>query len=201
MRSIQSDTNQEIHMKQLAMLMVASAFSFTAFAAPTTYVLDPDHTYPRFEYSHFGYSTQINRFDNTSGKIVYDKEAKTGAVDITIDMKSVNTGSKLFNEHIQEADFLDTTKFPTATFKSTKVIFEGDKPAAIDGNLTIKGITKPVSLKVTSFKNAVHPMTKKDAIGADAVTTIKRSDFNAGKYAPHVDDEMTLRISLEAMAQ
>ena len=188
-------------MKKLAVLIAASAFSFTAFAAPMTYVLDADHTFPRFEYSHFGYSTQISGFDKTIGKIVYDKEAKTGLVDIAIDMKSVNTGSKLFNEHIQEADFLDTANFPTATFKSTKVNFEGDKPATIDGNLTIKGITKPVTLKVTSFKNAAHPMVKKDAIGANAVTTIKRSDFNAGKYAPHVDDELTLRISLEAIAQ
>lgn len=188
-------------MNKLAVLIAASVFSVSAFAAPTTYVIDQDHTYPRFEYSHLGFSTQISHFDNTTGKVVYDKEAKTGLVDITIDMKSVNTGSKLFNEHIQEADFLDTTKFPTATFKSTKVNFEGDKPATIDGNLTIKGITKPVTLKVTSFKNAAHPMTKKDAIGADAITTIKRSDFNAGKLAPHVGDELTLRISLEAMEQ
>lgn len=188
-------------MKKLGALIVASVFSLTAFAAPTTYVIDQDHTYPRFEYRHLGFSTQLGSFDNTTGKIIYDKEAKTGSVDILIDMKSVNTGSKAFDEHIQAADLLDTANHPTATFKSTKVHFEGDKPAAIDGNLTIKGITKPVTLKITSFKNAIHPMLEKDTIGADAVTTIKRSDFNADKYAPHVDDELTLRISLEAVAQ
>ncbi|HEY9381548.1 MAG TPA: YceI family protein [Burkholderiales bacterium] len=189
-------------MKKLALLAIlASAFSVSAMAAPKTYVLDADHTFPRFEYTHFGFSTQLSRFDKTTGAVIYDKEAKTGSVDVTIDMKSVNTGSTLFNEHIQAADFLDTANFPTATFKSTKVRFDGDRPTTIDGVLTIKGIAKPVTLKLTSFKSGLHPVAKKEAIGADATTTIKRSDFNTGKYAPHVGDDLTLIISLEAFAQ
>lgn len=170
-------------------------------ATATTYVLDPDHTFPRFEYSHFGYSTQVSRFDRTTGTVVYDKAAQTAAIDITIDMKSVNTGSALFNEHIQGIDFLDTANFPTATFKSTQVHFKDGVPKAVDGNLTIKGITRPVTLEVTSFRNAEHPMAKKDAIGANAVATIKRSDFKADKYAPYVDDQLTLHIAIEAIAQ
>src|SRR3546814_3657598 len=105
-------------------------------------------------------------------------------------MTSIDTGFEMFDGHIQGADFLDTAKFPTATFKSTKVIFEGDKPVSIEGNLTIKGITKPVTLTVTSFFNGPHPMLKKDSIGANATTVIKRSEFNAGKFAPGVGDDV-----------
>ena len=170
-------------------------------AAPETYAIDNTHTFPRFAYSHFGYSTQLSRFNKTSGSIVIDRAAKTGSVDVNIDMTSVDTGYATFNEHIQGEDFLHTAKFPTATFKSTKLKFKGDKPVAINGDLTIKGITKPVTLKVDSFHCMPHPIVKKDACGANASTTIKRSEFNAGKYAPHVSDEVTLTIAVEAVKQ
>ena len=178
-----------------------AALAGSAIAAPVTYGVDSSHTYPRFSYSHFGYSTQLSSFKNTSGKVVFDAEAKTGSVDITIDMKSVNTGFDDFNGHLQGEDFLHTAKFPTATFKSTKVVFEGDKPKAIEGNLTIKGVTKPVTLTVTSFQAMPHPMIKKPALGANAFTVIKRSEFNAGKYAPYVGDDVRIDIAVEAIAQ
>jgi polyisoprenoid-binding protein YceI len=181
--------------------VLAAAFATSAIAAPATYGVEPNHTYANFSYSHMGLSTQISKFSKTTGAVVFDKVAKTGSVDVTIDMKSVDTGSSLFNGHIQGADFLDTDKFPTATFKSTKVVFAGDKPATIEGNLTIKGITKPVTLTVTHFTNMEHPMAKKDAIGANATTVIKRTEFNAGKYAPAVGDDVTLTISIEAIQQ
>ncbi len=187
--------------KQLASLVLALAAASPAFAAPETYTVDGTHTFPRFSYSHFGYSTQLSRFNSTSGKVVYDTAARTGTVDIVIDAKSVDTGYATFNEHIQGEDFLDTAKFPTATFKSTKVVFEGDKPAKIEGQLTIKGVTKPVTLTVTDFKAAPHPMLKKNAIGANAWTVIKRSEFNAGKYAPYVGDDVRIDIAIEAIAQ
>ncbi len=187
--------------KQLATLILAIAAVAPALAAPETFVLDNNHTFPRFSYSHLGYSIQMSRFDKTTGTVVLDKAAKTAAVDIVIDTKSVDTGSSTFNEHIQGEDFLDTAKYPTATFKSTKVIFDGDKPTAIEGKLTLKGITKPVTLKVTSFQAMPHPMMKKDAIGANATTTVKRTDFNMGKYAPYVGDEVTIDIALEAIKQ
>ncbi len=177
------------------------ALSGSAMAAPLQYTVDSSHTFPRFSYSHFGYSTQQSSFKKTTGTVVFDAQAKTGSVDIRIDMTSVNTGFDVFNGHIQGADFLDTAQFPTATFQSTKVIFDGDKPQRIDGNLTIKGVTKPVSLSVTSFQSMPHPMMKKPAIGANAFTTIKRSDFGAGKYAPYVGDEVRIDIALEAIAQ
>jgi polyisoprenoid-binding protein YceI len=187
-------------LNRIAATLAFSTLAVTsAIAAPKTFEIDGSHTFPRFSYSHFGYSTQVSRFDNTTGTVVFDADAKTGSVDITIDMKSVNTGFADFNGHLQGEDFLDTAKFPKATFKSTKVNFQDGKPASIEGQLTIKGVTKPVTLTVTSFQAMPHPMLKKEAIGANAFTVIKRSEFNAGKYAPYVGDEVRIEVSLEAM--
>jgi polyisoprenoid-binding protein YceI len=184
-----------------AALAFATVAATSAIAAPQTYVVEGTHTFPRFSYSHFGYSTQLSRFDKTTGTVVFDAEGKTGSVDIVIDMTSVNTGFTDFNGHIQGEDFLDTAKFPKATFKSTKVVFEDGKPKSIDGNLTIKGVTKPVTLTVSSFQAMPHPMLKKAALGANAWTVIKRSEFNAGKYAPYVGDEVRIDIAIEAIQQ
>jgi len=192
-------------MKSISRSIAALAFIGTAaasaVAAPVTYAVDGSHTFPRFSYSHFGYSTQLSSFSKTSGTVVLDAEAKTASADIVIDTKSVNTNFADFNEHIQGEDFLDTAKFPKATFKSTKVVFDGNKPQSIEGQLTIKGVTKPVTLTVTSFQAMPHPMLKKPAIGANAFTVIKRSEFNAGKYAPYVGDEVRIDIAIEAIAQ
>ena len=185
----------------LAAAIAAMSIGTSALAAPETFVLDNNHTFPSFSYSHLGYSIQTSRFNKTSGKVVMDKAARTGSVDVTIDMKSVDTGSTLFNEHIQGEDYLDTAKFPTATFKSTAVKFDGDKPVAVDGNLTMKGVTKPVTLKLTGFHTMTHPMAKRDAIGANATTTVKRSEFNAGKNVPYVGDEVTIGIAIEAIKE
>ena len=184
-------------MKRIILLLVA-AFSTAALAAPETYTIEANHTLPRFSYSHFGYSTQLSRFDKTSGKIVLDRQAKNGSVEVSIDTTSVNTGSPLFNEHIQGEDFLDTAKYPTASFISNKLKFEGESLVAVDGILTLKGISKPVSLTVTSFQCMPHPMLKKEACGANATTVVKRTDFNMGKYAPNVGDEVTITIPVEA---
>jgi polyisoprenoid-binding protein YceI len=188
-------------LSKLSAALILAAVAAPALAAPETYVVDGTHTFPRFSYSHFGYSTQLSRFDKTTGTVVFDKAARTGAVDIVIDAKSVDTGYATFNEHIQGEDFLDTAKYPTATFKSTKVVFDGDKPAKVEGNLTLKGVTKPVTLTVTSFQAMPHPMLKKDAIGANAWTMVKRSEFNAGKYAPNVGDDVRIDIAIEAIKQ
>ncbi len=186
---------------RLTLAAVLATLSGAAFAAPETFVIDGAHTFPRFSYSHFGFSTQLSRFNKTSGKIVLDREAKTGSVDVVIDTKSVDTGFDFFNGHIQGEDFLSTEKFPTATFKSTKVRFEGDKPVAVEGDLTIKGVTEPVTLTLTLFILQPHPMLKKDAIGANATTKISRTEFGAGKYAPNVGDEVTIDLAVEAIKE
>lgn len=188
-------------MKKIIALCIAASFSSIAFAAPETYVLDTNHTKPRFEYSHFGYSTQQSRFDTVKGTITLDRAAKTGSADVTIDATSVDSGYPVFNGHLQGEDFFDTAKYPIITFKSDKFKFDGDKVVEVDGDLTIKGITKPVTLTVTSMLCMPHPMMKKDACGANATTKIKRSEFNMGKYAPYVSDEVTLTIPVESMKQ
>jgi len=175
------------------------AFATTVLAAPTTYKTDANHTFVRFSYNHGGFSVQESRFDKVTGTVTFDAAAKTGSVDISIDTKSVDTGSTLFNEHIQGADFLDTTNFGTATFKSTSVKFDGDKPVSVEGDLTLKGVTKSVTLTLSGFK-AGENMMRKQAIGADATAKIKRTDFNMGKFAPMVGDDVTLTIALEAAA-
>jgi polyisoprenoid-binding protein YceI len=188
-------------MKTIATLALATLIATPALAAPEVFSIDNGHTFPRFSYKHLGYSTQLSRFNKTTGTITLDAAAGTGTVDVTIDMTSVDTGSELFDGHIQGPDYLHTEQYPTATFKSTAVKFAGDKPVTIDGQLTVKGVTKPVTLTVTSYQRMPHPMVKKDAIGADATTVIKRSDFGAGKNAPYVGDEVTLTIALEAIRQ
>ncbi|HCJ51581.1 MAG: polyisoprenoid-binding protein [Gallionellales bacterium CG03_land_8_20_14_0_80_55_15] len=188
-------------MKKLIALTLAASFSSIAFAAPETYILDTHHTKPRFEYNHMGFSTQVSRFDTVTGKITLDRAAHTGSVEVSIDATSVNTGYPLFNGHIQGEDFFDTAKYPTLTYQSSKLKFEGDKLVGVEGNLTIKGITRPVTLNVTSFMCMPHPMLKKDACGANATAQIKRSDFNMGKYAPLVSDEVTLSIPVESLKQ
>ncbi|MFT3850732.1 MAG: YceI family protein [Propionivibrio sp.] len=186
---------------RLTLAVAIATFSGAVFAAPETFVIDGAHTFPRFSYSHLGFSTQVSRFNKTTGKIVLDKEAKSGSVEVVIDTKSVDTGFDVFNGHIQGEDFLSTEKYPTATFKLTKVRFEGDKPVAVEGDLTIKGVTKPVTLALTSFTQQPHPMLKKDALGANATTKISRTEFGAGKYAPNVGDEVTIELAVEAIKE
>jgi polyisoprenoid-binding protein YceI len=188
-------------MRQLTSFVILAGFAATAFAAPVTYVIDGGHTLPRFEYNHFGYSTQLSRFDKTTGKITLDRQARTGAVDVEIDAKSIDSGNLLLNKHLQDADFFDVAKYPTITFKSDDLKFEGDKLVSVTGDLSIKGITRPVTLQVTSFKCMPHPMMKREACGADATAVIKRSEFNLSKYVPYVSDEVTLTIPVEAVVE
>ena len=187
--------------KLTAALSLAGAFATSAIAAPVTYAVDSSHSFPNFSYQHMGLSVQLSKFDKTTGTVTLDKAAKTASVDVVIDTTSVNTGSTVFNGHIQGEDFLDTAKYPTATFKSTKVVFKGDKPVSITGDLTFKGVTKPVTLKVNNYVAMPHPMLKKDAIGANAYTVVKRSEFNAGKYAPYVGDEVRIDVAIEAIKE
>jgi polyisoprenoid-binding protein YceI len=188
-------------MKRILIAFAGTSFTIAAMAAPEVYVIDNNHTFPNFSYNHHGYSIQMSRFDTTSGKITIDREASSGSMDIEILTTSVNTGSKLFNEHIQDVDFLDTKQYPKATFKSTKMVFDGDKLSKVEGDLMLKGITKPVTLEVSNFFCKPHPMKKKDACGANASAVIKRSDFNMGKYVPAVSDEVTLNIAVEAIKE
>jgi polyisoprenoid-binding protein YceI len=185
-------------MKKLILASILSAATVSAFAAPETYTVDPSHTYASFEINHLGYSTQRGSFQKTSGTITLDTQKKTGSADITIDASSLNTGWAARDKHLVGEDFFNVGKFPTITFKANNFKFTGDKLSSVTGDFTMLGVTKPVTLNVTAFKCSIHPMNKKPTCGADAVATIKRSEFGMAAYVPAVGDEVTLRIQVEA---
>lgn len=172
-----------------------------AFAEPVTYKLDPSHTNVLAQWSHFGYSHPFAHFGDVEGTLVYDAEnVAASSVEVTLPLSGLNGFSDKFNEHLRSADFFDAAKYPTATFKSTRVDDLGGNKLRVAGDLTIKGITKPVVLRVILNKAEEHPMSKAPAIGFDATAKIKRSDFGVGAYAPNVSDEVTVRITTEAAA-
>jgi polyisoprenoid-binding protein YceI len=171
-----------------------------ALAEPVTYNVDPLHTYPAFEADHMGgMSIWRGKFNSSTGKIVYDKEAKSGTVEITVDAKSINFGYDKMNEHAISPDMLDVAKFPTAVFKGKLAKFNGDAPTEVQGELTLHGVTKPVTLKILSFLCKPNPMTKKETCGADALATINRDDFGVGYGKPMFKMEVTLRLTVEAI--
>jgi polyisoprenoid-binding protein YceI len=155
-----------------------AAISFNAMAEEVTYQLDPNHTYPSFETDHFGgISVWRGKFDKSSGTVTIDRAAKTGTLDVTIDMTSVAIGNEKLNGELKSAQFFDTDKFPTATYKGTSMKFKGDVPTEVMGDLTLHGVTKPVTLTIQSFKCFTHPMMKKEVCGTESTATFDRADF------------------------
>lgn len=176
-----------------------SAASLSAAAAGVTYKLDPQHTNVIASWSHFGFSHPSANFGQASGTLVYDAAApETSKVEVILPLSGLDSFVPALNEHLKTADFFDVAKFPSATFKSTSVQAVGKGKLKVTGTLTIKGVSKPVSLDVTLNNAGLHPMTKLETIGFDASAVIKRSDFGMGMYAPAVSDEISLRITTEA---
>src|SRR3982074_1378029 len=171
----------------------------TASAAPETFTIDPSHTYPMFEVSHFGLSVQRGRFDKTGGKIVLDREARSGSIDVNIDAASINMGFDAWNKVMTGEDLFNVAKFPVMTFKSDKLIFEGDKIVGADGEFALLGGKKPMRLKVSNFACVQHPMLKKFVCGAEVSADIKRSDFGMSTGIPVVGDDIRLISPVEAV--
>ena len=179
----------------IALLLSLSVSAF----AEESYTIDARHTFPSFEVSHFGWSMQRGRFNKTGGKITLDRAAKSGSVEVTIDATSIDTGLDKLEEHLKSPDFFNVAKFPALTFKSRKVNFTGDAPSSVDGDFTMLGVTKPLTLTLSSFHCARNDMAKKDACGANAAATIKRSEFGMTKYVDFgLGDEVKLVINVEA---
>jgi polyisoprenoid-binding protein YceI len=165
-------------MNRIALASLATLLTPAAFATPVTYILDPHHTYPSFAADHMGgLSVWRGKFTDSSGKVVYDKDAKSGSIEVTVNMSSVDTGYAKLDEHVKSAEVLDASKFPTATFSGQFTQFNGATPTVAKGTLTLHGVTKPLTLKIDSFMCKPNPMTKKEVCGADASATFNRSDF------------------------
>jgi polyisoprenoid-binding protein YceI len=191
-------------MSRTAVAVLIAALPLSAFAAPESYTLDPYHTYAHFEVNHLGFSNMRGRFDKSSGKFTLDKTAKTGSLDLAIEAASLSTGDndragrpRARDEHLRSPDFFNVVEFPRVTYKTTAVKFNGDSPAAIEGNLTLLGVTKPLSLHVDNWKCGANPYTKKEMCGGNASGALKRSDFGMKYGLPAVGDDLKLFIEFE----
>ena len=184
-------------------LIAAALFAFAgaAFAAPVTYKLDPGHTNVLASWNHFGYSNPSINFGQVDGTLVYDADqVSASSVQVTLPLTGLSALADQFYDHLTSDKWFDAAKYPAATFKSTRVEAAGEGKLKVTGDLTIKGITKPVVLDVTLNKTGQHPMMKVPAVGFDATATLKRSDFGLGYAVPAVSDEVSLRITVEAHA-
>ena len=192
-------------MSRIAIALVAAAVPLAAFAAPENYTMDPYHTYPQFEVSHLGFSHMRGRFDRTSGKFTVDRAARTGSLELVVQTASISTGDndkgsrpRARDEHLRSPDFFNVAEFPTMTFKGTGVRFQGDNVQSIDGQITLLGVTRPLTITLDSWKCGPHPVSKKEMCGGNAQGTVKRSDFGMKFGIPAVGDELKLWIEFEA---
>jgi polyisoprenoid-binding protein YceI len=185
---------------KLAVVVAFGIAATAATAAPVKYKIDPNHTYPSFEADHKGgISLWRGKFNKTGGSVVLDREARTGTVDVSIDMNSIDFGHDQLNTHAKSAAIFDTAQFPAATYKGT-VVFNGENPAAVDGLLTMHGATKPVRLTLNSFVCRPDALTKAEVCGADALGTFDRADFGV-TFGKGFKTETLLRIQVEAQRE
>jgi polyisoprenoid-binding protein YceI len=178
-----------------------AALTTAAVAAPVTYTVDSGHTYPSFEADHMGgMSVWRGKFNSTTGTIVLDREAKTGTVNISIDASSIDTGNDALNKDLLGPNFFDVAKFPTATYTGKLAKFENGAPTEAQGELTLHGVTKPVTLTIRTFKCKPHPMSKKEFCGADVTGTIDREQFGIG-FGKQFGFAMDVKLAIQIEAK
>lgn len=187
-------------MRKASFTFLASAlFTGAVSAAPVAYTIDPAHSYASFEAPHLGVSMFRGKFDVTkSGKVTLDSAAKSGTVEVTIDASSIDFGFEKMNEHIKSADFFDVATFPEVVYKGT-IKYKGDAPTSVDGQLTLHGVTKPVSLTIKAFKCIQHPMLKREDCGVDAYGSFDRKEFGIAKFADGDQGKVNVLIQAEAL--
>ncbi len=183
--------------KTILALIIGSTLSFSTMAGDS-YTVDPRHTFPSFEINHLGFSIQRGRFDQTTGKVLLEPESGTGRIQIAIVTASISTGLAELEKHLRGTDFLDASHHPLITFVSDKLSFNKDQLVGADGILTLHGISKPVHLTVDHFYCGMNLISMKYACGANATTTIKRSDFGVDRFVPTIGDEVNIAIQIEA---
>ena len=186
-------------------LLAAAVAGLTgnALAAPTTYQIDPNHTYPSFAADHFGgLSVWRGKFDRSSGTVTYDKEAQSGSVEVKVDVASIDFGHDKLNEHAKSDEIFDAAKYPTATYQGKLAGFKNGAPTEIDGTLELHGVTKPLKLKIEHFLCKPNPMTKQETCGAEASASLNRDDFGVSYGKSYgFDMGVKLQIQIEAIRQ
>lgn len=187
-----------MHMHSISAAALATLLSAPAHAGDS-YTIDPAHTWPVFEVNHLGFSTQRGRFNKSSGKVTVDIAAKKGSVELMVETASLDMGFDKWDEHMKSDEFFNVARFPAMRFVSDKLVFDGDKVVAAEGSFTLLGVTRPLTLTVSNFRCAMHPMAKKPACGADVNATLKRSEFGMTKFIPMVSDEVKISSPVEAI--
>ncbi|AVR94881.1 YceI family protein [Pseudoduganella armeniaca] len=180
--------------------LLIALLALAAVANATGYNIDPNHTYPSFEADHKGMSLWRGKFNKTSGNISMDRAGRSGSMEIIIDTASIDFGHDKMNAHAMGEDIFNVAKFPTAIYRGKSFTFEGDKLVAVDGELTLLGVTKPLQLKVNRFKCVQDPRLKREVCGADASAEFKRTDFGLNYGIPAFAPEVKLAIQVEAIA-
>lgn len=180
--------------------IVLALVAGSALAAPVTYQIDPGHTYPSFEADHFGgLSVWRGKFDKSSGTVVLDKDKGAGTVDVTVDASSIDFGNPKLNEHAKSAEMFDVAKYPTATYKGKLAGFSNGKPTKVEGEFTLHGVTRPLTLTINSFACQSNPMDKKEHCGADAAATFSRSDYGI-TYGDKYGFKMEVKLAIQVEA-
>jgi len=185
------------HFLSIALWIVIAGLPLSATAAPVNYTIQPGHTYPSFEAPHKGISWWRGKFNHSQGKVTLDREARTGTVEIVVDTSSVDFGHGALNEVALGPDFFNVAKYPNAVYRGT-IIFNGDTPARLDGQFTLLGITRPLQLKINSFKCIAPPKRNGEICGADAEAEFNRSDFGMTREGTGEEGIVKLRIQVEA---
>lgn len=168
-------------------------------AAPETFVIDMPHSFSNFEVGHLGITWIRGRFNKTSGKITLDRAEKKGSIEAEIDVASVDTGYARRDQLLQNENYFNVAQYPTMTFRSSKLRFNGDALAGAEGELTLLGVTRPVTLDITSFKCINHPVNKREICGAVAIGTIQRSEFGMTKASKSISEEVRIYLNIEAI--
>lgn len=179
--------------------LLCTALALPALAEVESFTIDPNHTFPSYEIGHMGVSIQRGRFTKTSGKITIDTAARTGSLEVVIDAASIDSSHPKLNEHLRGESYFNVEKFPTLVFKASQFAFEGDKVKSVAGELTMLGVSRPVTLTAATFNCIPHPLTKKKVCGGDFFATIKRSEWGITRSMASSPDEVTLKVSVEAM--
>lgn len=198
-------------MRRLTVGFAAAALPLVAAGQVETYVIDPYHTVPYWESDHLGFATMRGRFDRATGKFSIDRAAKNGTLEVVIQTVSVSTGDterdgrpRTRDEHLRNPDFFNVQEFPTMTYRANSIKFKGDDPEAVEGNLTLLGVTKPVALKIERWRCGPDPRTqgKRFQCGGNATGAFKRSDFGMKFGLPTaIGDEVRLWMSFYGFRQ